>query len=379
MIGIPLQTTTYKNNNPFSKTNNQYALNAAGRLLPKQIQSVILGTIDTATENIENEITYDQYDAKGNLLQYTTKSGTTSLIWGYDETLPIAKIEGISYGSLMALPAISAAVSDLQTKSIADVDEMTEQTFINALDNFRKNQSIASYLVTTYTYNPLIGITSITSPGGLRNLYKYEVDSNRLEKIATKDNEIIKEFKNHFAQPTAGIYYSEEKIMYYTKQNCPAGSMGDQYLYVVPEEKYSSTIDLADANQKAFNDLITNGQAQANLFGACIPDACGFSSTGTIQYLSGSITKISSTTSKASFNFLFPYQDNVLLNQLTTGLVIGKITGSCVPTVIKNLTDIPELNRRWAVTINTLGEVTLKYQGNTGGTASANVDLIFTY
>jgi hypothetical protein len=44
---------------------------------------------------MENKIKYDQYDAKGNLLQYTTKDGIpVSIIWGYNQTLPIAKVEG---------------------------------------------------------------------------------------------------------------------------------------------------------------------------------------------------------------------------------------------------------------------------------------------
>ncbi|RXM49593.1 MULTISPECIES: hypothetical protein, partial [unclassified Chryseobacterium] len=47
------------------------------------------------------EVTYDKYDSKGNLVQYTTKDGvSTVIIWGYNGTLPIAKIENAKFESI---------------------------------------------------------------------------------------------------------------------------------------------------------------------------------------------------------------------------------------------------------------------------------------
>jgi hypothetical protein len=52
--------------------------------------------MSTDLQNISSEeIRYDKYDDKGNSLQYTTKEGISIvIIWGYDSTLPIAKLEG---------------------------------------------------------------------------------------------------------------------------------------------------------------------------------------------------------------------------------------------------------------------------------------------
>ncbi|WP_265131654.1 DUF5977 domain-containing protein [Chryseobacterium oranimense] len=382
MFGIPLEITNYKNNIPVSKAKLSYSSNWAGhnKLLPKQSKSILINTIDTSTEIADDEIIYDQYDTNGNLLEYHTKSGvSTSIIWAYDQTAPIVKVEGIGYSALLALPGMSAVISDLQAKATADIDDSTEQVLNTALDNFRKNQYLTNYLITTYTYNPLVGISSITSPNGIRDNYKYNSSTNRLEKITTGSNEILKEFKINFTQPASGLFYNDEMTKYFAKQNCPSGFIGEQYLYIVPEKRYSSLTSKADANQMALADINNNGQIQTNQFGNCIPDVCTFESSSSVSDLSGSAIKTSSTGVKVSLYFLFPYSDLNLQNSLSNGLNIGKITGSCVPASIKYISNIQEQNRKWSVQVTTLGDVILKYDGTTGGTASAIVNLSFTY
>ncbi|REC70012.1 hypothetical protein DRF60_20920, partial [Chryseobacterium elymi] len=102
------------------------------------------------------EVTYDKYDSKGNLQQYTAKNGiSTTIIWGYNQTQPIAKIEGakLSDISQSAIDAIvNASINDAQLNT-----EASEQSLISALDLFRNNSALSTYQITTYTYDPLIG------------------------------------------------------------------------------------------------------------------------------------------------------------------------------------------------------------------------------
>lgn len=141
---------------------------------------------------MDTEVTYDKYDAKGNLLQYTRKDGIpVSLIWGYHNTKPIAKIEGMSYDLAMAL----VGVSDIITQSELDVSAVTETTFINVLDTFRKNN--VRQFITTYTYDPLIGVTSITPPSGIREIYKYD-SANRLYQVVDVNGKLLKEYTYHY-------------------------------------------------------------------------------------------------------------------------------------------------------------------------------------
>ncbi|NQX42531.1 hypothetical protein SAMN05421820_112231 [Pedobacter steynii] len=78
-------------------------------------------------------------------------------------------------------------------------------------------------------------------------------------------------------------YTNDAKSRYFTKNNCPPGSEPSTgYTYTVLALTYSSTISQADANQKAENDILLNGQNQANLHGTC-------ADFGHIKPLSGSM------------------------------------------------------------------------------------------
>ncbi|MDM1557498.1 MULTISPECIES: hypothetical protein, partial [Chryseobacterium] len=94
LVGIPLETKMVKRKNAndltgkmISKVETKY--DDPGTLFPTSIISY-----DLQNQSPSTEVTYDQYDSKGNIVQYTTKAGvSTVIIWGYNGTQPIAKIE----------------------------------------------------------------------------------------------------------------------------------------------------------------------------------------------------------------------------------------------------------------------------------------------
>lgn len=160
--------------------------------------STTIYELNSPNNNTLPDVTYDKYDSKGNILQYTTKAGIpVAIIWGYEGTQLIAKIEGISYDTLMS--TLSANVNDLITKSNDDVDAVSEQILMDALDAFRKNSNLANYHVTIYTHDPLVGIKSITPPSGIRQVYLYDT-ANRLKEIRENDvtGKLLKEFKYNY-------------------------------------------------------------------------------------------------------------------------------------------------------------------------------------
>ncbi|MNY54568.1 hypothetical protein D3C86_1904580 [compost metagenome] len=57
--------------------------------------------------------------------------------------------------------------------------------------------SRANAQVTTYTYDPLIGVRSITPSSGIREIYKYD-SANRLENIRDINGKLLKEFKYNY-------------------------------------------------------------------------------------------------------------------------------------------------------------------------------------
>ncbi|WP_162032298.1 hypothetical protein [Chryseobacterium potabilaquae] len=138
------------------------------------------------------EATFNQYDTKGNLEQYTTKEGVpVTLVWGYKKTQPIAKVEGATSAQ------VAPYIADIVSKSDLDVDAASEKILLSALDTFRNNSNLIGTQITTYTYDPLIGATTITPPSGAREIYQYDL-GNRLESVVDERGNILKEYQYNY-------------------------------------------------------------------------------------------------------------------------------------------------------------------------------------
>lgn len=184
--------TTKTNNGLVKEVNSvDYAKDATTKNLV--LQKTIFSSKGNNSGSLERKFTYDLYDDKGNLLQYTLENGQpVSIIWGYNGQYPIAKLEGIAYSSIP-----STTITDLQTKSNADLDATSENTLITALNTLRTNVATSSALITTYSYDPLIGVTTITQPNGLREKYVYDA-FGRLKHIEDLNGKKLKEFEYNF-------------------------------------------------------------------------------------------------------------------------------------------------------------------------------------
>ncbi|MCD0457799.1 hypothetical protein LPB85_20410 [Chryseobacterium sp. LC2016-27] len=196
MIGVPLETETTQTigslDTTLSKIETIYPIGLPTSQTGNLVLPLSIKSYDIQNPTVSStEATYDKYDSKGNLLQYTTKDGiSTVIIWGYNGTQPIAKVVGATYAQ------VSSSASAIITASDSDAsNSINEPALITALDNFRK--SLPSYQVTTYTYDPLIGVTSITPSSGIRERYIYDT-ANRLEKIVDVNNTVLKEFKYNY-------------------------------------------------------------------------------------------------------------------------------------------------------------------------------------
>ncbi|WP_080780247.1 hypothetical protein [Chryseobacterium phocaeense] len=192
MIGVPLQTEEKENGKTISKTKTVYAKNTLTNnlILPVSVQKFDKDN----TSSAKNSITYNRYDTKGNVLQYTTKeSFPTAIIWGYNNTLPIARVEGATYQQIQSFAA------DIIAKSNDDTDAVKESLLINAMDSFRNQDAFKRFSITTYTYDPLIGVTSVTPSTGVREFYKYDA-AGRLQSVVDVNNNILKELQYNYKQ-----------------------------------------------------------------------------------------------------------------------------------------------------------------------------------
>ncbi|MCJ7935719.1 MAG: hypothetical protein MUW56_19355 [Chryseobacterium sp.] len=203
MLDIPLETETKQTTNGITKTTSKIETiyptsqseantKTSGLVLPTSVKSYDLQNL----ANGSTEVSYDKYDSKGNLQQYTTKDGiSTTIIWGYNQTQPIVKIEGAKWSDIQQ-SAIDIIVNASNTDATAAPNN-DESAFLDILKTFRNN--FPNYQVTTYTYNPLIGVTSITPPSGIRMVYLYD-SANRLMEIREQNQtgKLLKEFKYNY-------------------------------------------------------------------------------------------------------------------------------------------------------------------------------------
>ncbi len=181
-----VKTEIYENVNLLNVGLTEYGNFGTNQIMPS-IQKFAKGS-----NGLEDRLSYLNYDSVGNPLEVSIKEGSTTVyIWGYNQSKLIAKIENASYSD------ISSQVSNLQNLSDLDIDFTTEETLRTALNNLRNLSVLSNSLVTTYTYNPLVGVTSITDPSGYTLYYDYD-DFNRLIYIKDKNEKILKSFAYNY-------------------------------------------------------------------------------------------------------------------------------------------------------------------------------------
>lgn len=158
-------------------------------------------------------------------------------------------------------------------------------------------------LMTTYTYSPLTGITSQLDPNGKALYYDYD-GFGRLAMVRDQDKNVIKKICYDYAgQPgncnisVVTSYTNVAKSGLFYRNNCSAFYTGSTVTYTVPAGTYTSYISQEDADQKAQDDVNTNGQAYANTYGTCTANigitgqhSFSCSSTGGTSSGSGVIT-----------------------------------------------------------------------------------------
>lgn len=190
ILSVPLEVEVKVNGKVISKAETKY--DDFSNLYPSSIVSY-----NMQNQNQVTGMTLDKHDEKGNLVQVSDKSNfPTTTIWGYRQTQPIAKIEGLTYNQVINLQAVISAIN----ASNADADNpANESSLLQALENLRKDTLLKNYSVTTYTYDPLVGITNSISPNGMKTTYGYD-NANRLIKITDANGKILKEYQYNYRQ-----------------------------------------------------------------------------------------------------------------------------------------------------------------------------------
>ena len=180
-IGMPLVTQAFKNTEKLAEQETVYKDWGNGILAPQEVKTA------KGSATVETKVKYNAIDTtNGNPLEVQQEGGhPICYIWGYNKTLPIAKIENATYAQ------VQSYVANLQTLS----NGTNENDLITALDALRN--ALPNAMVTSYTHKPLIGISTVTDSKGDKITYHYD-NFNRLQFVKDKNENILSENEYHY-------------------------------------------------------------------------------------------------------------------------------------------------------------------------------------
>ncbi|HBL78307.1 MAG: hypothetical protein A2W90_16375 [Bacteroidetes bacterium GWF2_42_66] len=138
------------------------------------------GTTKDSHYNTTPEIDFNTYDSKGNILQKTGKEGiVTSYLWDSNGSFPMAKVVNATYSQI--------------SSQDGKICTYNSETLYNSL-----NSLVPGAVTTTYSYKPIVGMSSQTDPNGTTTYYEYD-SFNRLRLIKDEDGNIVKRYSYNYA------------------------------------------------------------------------------------------------------------------------------------------------------------------------------------
>jgi hypothetical protein len=308
IISPVIQFTESKNSTQLEQSVTGYGNSNPGSIIEPSSVS-----LQTMANPAETRLTYNKYDSQGNLLTVSKTDGLPlSYIWGYKGEYPIAEVknaaasdifyEGFEGGAGNGVSGDAKtgnySYSGAYSKTLTGLDNGTYW-----LTYWQKNGSVWVYSssqvpvsagtykiapsaqqvddirfypvgaqMTTYTYDPTVGVTSITDAKGGINYYEYD-SMQRLMNVRDQYKNIIKSISyNYIGQATSG-YIDEPSFKNiaeagnFTKTGCGTGYTGPTLTYNVPAGTFTSNISQQDANNQAINEVNANGQNYVNTYG----------------------------------------------------------------------------------------------------------------
>ena len=170
MLTYPVSEKTYEKQGSSPEVlhdgiSNEYTKDLNGNIVLSKVHRFL---VDGTSEVLFSYI----YNKLGRLIEEKGRDGLiTSVYWNEDCTYPLVVAEGLAFELL------SMAVSQNYSP-----------------ETFYKNSICRNSHITTYTYSPLVGISSVTDPSGYTLHYNYD-GLGRLIKIFDSNGRVLKDYQ----------------------------------------------------------------------------------------------------------------------------------------------------------------------------------------
>ncbi len=206
-LSAPVRTEVFLEDQLLSSQRNNYANNAdtGNNTLPVNV-STFKGIPGSASGAYEERVNYEKFGPFGTIRQYRSAKGVPIvLIWGYKHQYVVAQITNALYADVATTANQITALSDQdddRTKGYTGKEGALRQ----ALDNLRA--SLTNAQMVSYTYDPLIGVTSTTDTRGEVTYYEYDTD-NRLVAVKDPQEDLLQDFDYEYSDAVFDLSFSE--------------------------------------------------------------------------------------------------------------------------------------------------------------------------
>ncbi len=191
-IAEPLQVESYRNNQLISTIRNLNKYWSDDFVMPFAIQS------SKGSGTLKDQIINHSYFPDGNIKEVSRKDGSyITYLWGYDGTLPVAKIENARFSYVPN--SIYTAIINASNLDITQSNAFSETTLRQALADLRNHPNLTNAQVTTYTYDPMIGVTTVCDARGEITYYEYD-NFNRLQFIKDANGHIVRSTEYNYSE-----------------------------------------------------------------------------------------------------------------------------------------------------------------------------------
>jgi len=146
--------------------------------------------INNLSSFYKKEFEITEYDKKGNILTMIGRNNIPiNYLWSYSGQYPLAEIKNATYEDVRTVlgwdDSIINSLSNKIEPSPSDI------SIINSL-----RQKLPNAMITTYTYQPLVGMLTFTDPRGITTYYEYDA-FGRLKRTYIKKNGVEKNIQSY--------------------------------------------------------------------------------------------------------------------------------------------------------------------------------------